>query len=98
VSAADPLLSAAETDALLNAMRSTGDDANVESADIGSPDRPLRQALGRADHCVQQMSPELRKSLLRIANCTSKTFLPLQLKLDLCLPIIFYTIYNTKPY
>lgn len=71
MSASDPLLSAAETDALLNAMRSTGDDANVESADIGSPDRPLRQALGRADHCVQQMSPELRKSLLRIANCTS---------------------------
>lgn len=69
----DPLLTAAETDALLDAMRSTGDDASVESADLGSPDRPLRQALGRADHCVQQMSPELRKALLRIANCTSTT-------------------------
>lgn len=67
----DPLLTAAETDALLDAMRSTGEDNSVESADLGSPDRPLRQALGRADHSVQQMVPELRKALLRIANCTS---------------------------
>lgn len=69
----DPLLSAAETDALLDAMRSTSDESSVESADLGSPDRPLRQALGRADHCVQQMAPELRKALLRIANCSSGT-------------------------
>lgn len=67
----DPLLTSAETDALLDAMRSTSDESNVESADLGSPDRPLRQALGRADHCVQQMSPELRKAILRIANCSS---------------------------
>jgi flagellar motor switch protein FliM len=69
----EPLLSADETDALLQAMRSGEGPTSleVEGADLGSPDRPLRQALGRADRVTLELMPEIRKVMLRMAKCTA---------------------------
>ena len=68
----EPLLSSDETDALLGAMRAGGEGAaSVEQADIGSPERRLRVALGHADRAGQLLAEGTRRLILRIANCTS---------------------------
>lgn len=70
----EPLLSGEETEALLEAMRSTAGAApDVLGANLASPDLPLRQALGRADRCVEQLGRQLRGTMLRVARCSASS-------------------------
>lgn len=69
----EPLLSAEETNALLEAMRSGSTDAEVESADLASPERPLRSALDRADACSRGMAHAVDKILLRLSGASVVT-------------------------
>lgn len=69
----EPLLSLDETDALLEAMRSGADEEqDLESADLGSPDRALRGALGKADRVAERMANALRRLLLRAHGITAE--------------------------
>jgi flagellar motor switch protein FliM len=62
----EPLLTAEETDALLRATRaSSGSAPPVTGADLASPERPLRQALERADVCGRELARNFRPFLLR---------------------------------
>jgi flagellar motor switch protein FliM len=68
----EPLLTGEETEALLEAMRSSASSApDVLGADLASPDRPLRQALGRADRCVEELGRAMRSTMLRVARCSA---------------------------
>ncbi len=68
----EPLLSGEETEALLEAMRSSASAApDILGADLASPDRPLRQALGRADRCVEELGRGMRGTMLRVARCSA---------------------------
>jgi flagellar motor switch/type III secretory pathway protein FliN len=60
----DPLLSPDETQALLSAMQSSG----AGSADGGvlAPDRPLRDALVRADRAAAALARRLRRTVARL--------------------------------
>lgn len=70
----EPLLSVEETNALLDAMRSGGDsEAEVEGADLASPERPLRAALDRADGCSRSMAHAIDKLMIRMVGCSSTT-------------------------
>ena len=67
----EPLLSLEETNALLDAMRSGAEDDGVpvESADLASPERTLRDALGRADRCGRQLAHHTSRVFLRMVGC-----------------------------
>ncbi len=71
----EPLLSAEETNALLDAMRSGVDDGagQVESVDLTSAERPLRDALGIADACARTMVTAVDKFMLRISGWSAAT-------------------------
>jgi len=70
----EPLLSLDETDALLEAMRaSAGDEEDYQSADLGSPDRALREALGKADRVAETLANAVRRLLLRAHGISSET-------------------------
>ncbi len=60
----DPLLSADETEALLDAMRSSG--AGATDPGVLSPDRPLRDALVRADRAAAAFARRLRRTVARL--------------------------------
>jgi flagellar motor switch protein FliM len=71
---AEPLLSLEETNALLDAMRSgTDDNGSVETLDLTSAERPLRDALGTADTCARSLAEALDKLMLRTTGCSSST-------------------------
>ncbi|MBI2895995.1 MAG: FliM/FliN family flagellar motor switch protein [Deltaproteobacteria bacterium] len=68
----DPLLSGEETEALLEAMRSSAAAGpDVATANLASPDRPLREVLGRADRCSEELTGDLRRIMLRVARCAA---------------------------
>jgi flagellar motor switch protein FliM len=70
----EPLLSAEETSALLDAMRSGTEGAEqVDNFDLASPERPLRDALSTADACARSMSEAIDKLILRTTGCSSTT-------------------------
>jgi flagellar motor switch protein FliM len=69
----EPLLSAEETSALLDAIRSGGDTAQVEPLDLTSAERPLRDALGTADACGRAMAEAIDKMMLRATGVPSST-------------------------
>jgi flagellar motor switch protein FliM len=70
----EPLLSIEETNALLDAMRSGSDDnGTVETLDLTSAERPLRDALGTADACARALAEALDKLMLRTTGCSSST-------------------------
>lgn len=70
----EPLLSLEETNALLEAMRSGGDGSDdVESADLASPERPLRSALDRADSCSRTMAQAIDKQMIRLSGMSTTT-------------------------
>jgi flagellar motor switch protein FliM len=69
----EPLLSADETSALLNAMRPKADKASAERADLGSPERPLRDALAHADLCARTMASAMDRLMLKVTGCSSFT-------------------------
>ena len=70
----EPLLSLEETNALLEAMR-TGEDgfSEVESADLASPERPLRTALDRADACSRAVAFAVDKLMIRVTGTSTAT-------------------------
>jgi flagellar motor switch protein FliM len=71
---AEPLLSPDETSALLNAMRPRSDkSASAEPADLGSPERPLREALANADVCARAMAASIDRLILRVTGSSSFT-------------------------
>jgi flagellar motor switch protein FliM len=71
---AEPLLSPDETSALLNAMRPRADKAaSAEPADLGSPERPLRDALANADVCARAMAASMDRLMLRVTGTSSFT-------------------------
>jgi flagellar motor switch protein FliM len=63
----EPLLTDEETSALLDAMRDedTRDQPEAERTDLGSPEGPLREALGRADASLGALASAARDQLLR---------------------------------
>jgi flagellar motor switch protein FliM len=70
----EPLLSAEETDALLDAMRSGAEgSAAVENVDLASAERPLRDALSIADGCARALADSVDKLMLRVSGCASST-------------------------
>src|SRR5690348_7101285 len=70
----EPLLSPDETSALLDAMRPKADAAaSAEPADLGSPERPLRDALANADACARAMAASMDRLMLRVTGCSSFT-------------------------
>lgn len=70
----EPLLSIEETNALLEAMRSGAEgSAEVEGADLASPERPLRSALDRADSCSRAMAHSVDKLMIRMTGCSTST-------------------------
>lgn len=70
----DPLLSLEETSALLDAMRSGAEGFDeVESADLASPERPLRSALDRADACSRAMAHSVDKLMIRMTGTSTST-------------------------
>src|SRR5882672_2340120 len=69
----EPLLSAEETSALLDAMRSGSEGTPVDSFDLASPERPLRDALSTADACARTMAEAVDKLVLRATGCSSAT-------------------------
>ncbi len=62
----EPLLSDEETNALLDAMREEERTGEVEvvSTDLGSPEGPMREALGRADAAASALGKAARTQLL----------------------------------
>jgi flagellar motor switch protein FliM len=69
----EPLLSAEETSALLDAMRSGTESDSVEPLDLTSAERPLRDALGTADSAARTIAEALDKLMLRATGCPSST-------------------------
>ncbi len=69
----EPLLSAEETSALLDAMRSGSESDSVEPLDLTSAERPLRDALGTADSCARAIAEALDKLMLRVTGSPSST-------------------------
>lgn len=70
----EPLLSLEETNALLEAMRSGAEGFDeVESADLASPERPLRSALDRADACSRAMAHGIDKLMIRLSGTSTST-------------------------
>jgi flagellar motor switch protein FliM len=70
----EPLLSLEETNALLDAMRSgSSDSSTVETLDLTSAERPLRDALGTADTCARSLAEALDKLMLRTTGCSCST-------------------------
>lgn len=69
----EPLLSPEETSALLDAMRSGSDVSAIESLDLTSAERPLRDALATADACARAIAEALDKLMLRATGCPSST-------------------------
>lgn len=62
----EPLLSKEETDALLDAMRAGGAlEQTADSVDLTAPDRPLRDALSKADRTGQLYAKVAAKLFLR---------------------------------
>ena len=70
----EPLLSLEETNALLDAMRSGSEGTStVETLDLTSAERPLRDALGTADNCARALAEAIDKLMLRASGCSSST-------------------------
>ncbi|MDD9946768.1 MAG: FliM/FliN family flagellar motor switch protein [Myxococcales bacterium] len=70
----EPLLSLEETNALLEAMRSGAEgSAEVEGADLASPERPLRSALDRADASARAMAHAIDKLMIRWTGCSTSS-------------------------
>jgi flagellar motor switch protein FliM len=70
----EPLLSLEETNALLDAMRSGSEGTTpVESLDLTSAERPLRDALATADSCARALAEAIDKLMLRSTGCSSST-------------------------
>ena len=63
----EPLLSDEETSALLDAMREeeTRGEVEAKKTDLGSPEGPMRDALGRADAAAIQLGRAARTQLLK---------------------------------
>ncbi|GAB5542132.1 MAG: hypothetical protein SangKO_018920 [Sandaracinaceae bacterium] len=63
----EPLLSDEETNALLDAMREeeTRGEVEAKKTDLGSPEGPMRDALGRADAAAIQLGRAARTQLLK---------------------------------
>jgi flagellar motor switch protein FliM len=70
----EPLLSLEETNALLDAMRSGSEGTStVETRDLTTAERPLRDALGTADSCARALAEAIDKLMLRASGCSSST-------------------------
>lgn len=69
----EPLLSTDETEALLQAMRSSGGSPGLAAKEIelGSSDQRLRQALGKADEAAREWSEDVRKILRRMLGVSA---------------------------
>lgn len=67
---AEPLLSNEEASALLEAMREGEDGGGdrVTPTDLVSPDRVLREAVGRADAAVKLIGEDLRDELIKLVS------------------------------
>ncbi len=61
----DALLSAEETDALLNAMQESELSGPVEPIDLGSPERRVRGKLLQADRTAESLAAALGRAMLR---------------------------------
>ena len=70
----EPLLSLEETNALLDAMRSGSEGtSSVETLDLTSAERPLRDALATADTVARALAEAIDKLMLRQTGCSSST-------------------------
>jgi flagellar motor switch protein FliM len=68
----EPLLSTDETEALLQAMRSSGGaDNSAKEVELGSPDQRLRKTLGKADDVARVWAAEVRKILRRMLGVSA---------------------------
>ncbi|MFK7988931.1 MAG: FliM/FliN family flagellar motor switch protein [Sandaracinaceae bacterium] len=78
----EPLLSDEETSALLDAMREEErrGEPEAKATDLGSPEGPLRDALGRADAAGAELASTARSQLLRqIARGVEVEVLPAEI-------------------
>lgn len=67
----EPILTGEETDALLDVMRQTGPEEQVESLDLTSKEPRLRDALSPADRATQFLAGRVRRLVLRTAGCSA---------------------------
>lgn len=67
----EPLLSTDETEALLQAMRGSGEGPSAKEVELGSAEQRLRKSLGRADDVARTFAGEIRKLLRRMLGVSA---------------------------